>query len=139
MTKKSGINLKVKKLDVKEDSRGSFFEVLRPEDLSKIDLGQISFTTARPGETKGHHFHNRKTEWFCVVKGKGLLIVVNDNTGERKEFIMGEDNMVAIEIIPPFPHAIKNIGDNDMHVLLYVDEPFNSEDPDTFPYIIEIE
>lgn len=131
------MELKIKKIDVKEDSRGSFFEVLRSEDVSEKTLGQISFTTARPGEIKGNHYHTRKIEWFCVVKGKGLMIVLDEKTGERKEYPMGEGNMIAIEIIPPYPHAIKNIGIDDMYVLLYVDEPFNPSDPDTYPFICE--
>ena len=53
------------KLEVNADKRGIFVEMLKNEES-----GQISFFTAKPGITRGGHFHNTKTEKFLVVNGK---------------------------------------------------------------------
>ena len=125
--------VKIKKLDVKADNRGFVAEIVRDEDLENPNkkFGQIYVTTAKPGQTKGKHYHERKTEWFCVVKGKGLLTLIDKASNDRQEIKMGEDNMVAVQIPPNVWHAIKNTGDNEMYLLAYIDESFNPNDPDT--------
>ena len=125
--------VKIIKLDVKADNRGFVAEIVRDEDLENPNkkFGQIYVTTAKPGQTKGKHYHERKTEWFCVVKGKGLLTLIDKASNDRQEIKMGEDNMVAVQIPPNVWHAIKNTGDNEMYLLAYIDESFNPNDPDT--------
>lgn len=131
--KSSLSKVKVKKLDKKEDNRGFVAEIVRVEDLSDPDkkFGQIYVTTAKPGHTKGKHYHNRKTEWFCVILGNGLLTLVDKKSKEKKEIKMGEDNMVAVEIPPGVWHAISNEEGKDMYLVAHISESFNPEDPDT--------
>lgn len=127
--------IKVKKLDVKEDNRGWFAEIVRQEDLENKEkgFGQMYITVAKPGQTKGKHYHTRKTEWFCIIKGLGLLTLIDKPTNKRQEFRMGEDNMIAVQIPPNVWHAIANRDKNsDMYLLAYIDESFNPGDPDTF-------
>lgn len=128
-------DVKIKKLDIKEDSRGWFAEIVRLEDLDNKNkkFGLVYITTAKPGQTKGRHYHTRKVEWFCVIKGLGLLTLIDKTTNERQEIKIGEDNMIAVQIPPNVWHAIANRDkNNDMYLLAYIDEPFNPGDPDTF-------
>ena len=53
-------------------------------------------------------------------------------TGEEKEILMGEDALRTVQINPGIIHAIKNIGDTDMVLIVYANESFNADDPDTF-------
>ena len=124
--------VKIKKLDVKRDDRGWFTEILRGDEVEDPKLGQFYVTTANSGQTKGKHYHNRKLEWFCVVKGNALLTLVDTKTEERQEIKMGEDNMVTVEIPPRVWHAIANTGEDEMFLIAHISEPFNPEDPDTF-------
>lgn len=127
-------DIKIKKLDIKRDERGWFAEIVRNEDLNDTSkpLGQLYVTTANPGQTKGKHYHTRKTEWFCVIKGQGLLTLIDKTTNERQEIEMGENNMIAVQIPPMVWHAIANRDkDNDMYLLAYIDESYNPNDPDT--------
>lgn len=126
------MKLTIKKLDIKRDERGWLAEVVRPEDVGDSSFGQILVTTAGPGHIKGNHYHKRKTEWYCVLQGKALLTIINNKTRERKEISMGDDNMVLVKIPPHHFHAIKNIGKNEMFLLVYVSEPFNPSDPDIY-------
>ena len=123
----------INKLDVKSDERGWLAEILRKENLrGKNDFGQILITVAKPDVTKGNHYHKRKHEWFCVVRGRGKLLLKDVTSDECQEVLMGDENMVAVKIPPNVIHAIQNIGDKMLYLLIYIDEPFNQQDPDTF-------
>lgn len=126
-------SVKIKRLDIKSDERGWFAEVVRSEDLNDRGkpFGQMYVTTARSGQTKGKHYHTRKTEWFCVIKGTGLLTLVDLESNERQEIEMGDNNMVAVQIPPGVWHAITNKGRGEMFLLAYIDESYNPNDPDT--------
>jgi UDP-2-acetamido-2,6-beta-L-arabino-hexul-4-ose reductase len=130
----------VRKLDIKTDQRGWLAEILRRENLhpGREAFGQFFVTTAYPGISKGHHYHLRKHEWFCVIKGRALLALEDIDTKQRTEIVMGEDNMVTVELPLRSAHAIKNTGQEMMYLLAYTDEPFNPEDSDTHSYKLDI-
>lgn len=122
----------IRKLKVHSDYRGWLAEILRREHLKNKKFGQIYVTTARTGMIKANHYHKRKTEWFCVIKGKAKLAIRRLNDKTSHEIIMGDDNLVVVKIPPKMIHGIKNIGKGMMYLLCYVDEPYNKDDPDTF-------
>lgn len=126
------MNIKVKKLEVRKDNRGWLAEVVKAKDVGIKDFGLVLVTTANPGQTKGGHYHKRKTEWYCVIKGKGLLTLVDNNSKEKREMEIGGGNMVLVMIPPLTTHVIKNIGESELYLLVYVNEPFNEQDPDTY-------
>lgn len=126
------MNIDVKKLDIKKDNRGWLAEIVRPDDIETKKFGLVLVTTALPGQTKGGHYHKRKTEWYCVIKGDGLLTLVDNESKEKKEMKIGEENMVLVRIPPKTTHSIKNIGDCELYLIAYVDEAFNESDPDTY-------
>jgi len=120
-------------LQKKADERGWLIEVLGgdlPEECR--DFGQLHVSVAYPGKVRGNHYHTRKVEWFCVPTGKGLLLLKDRETGEIREVKMGINNLKTIKIEPGAIHAIKNIGEEDMVLIVYSSEPFDPEDPDTF-------
>jgi len=123
----------VRKLEVKTDERGWLTEILRGEDVpTGGGFGQFFITTANPGIVKGNHYHTRKSEWFCAIQGDGSIIIENNHTGARDEIPFGENNLVCVAVPPHHTHALKNTGDKPLLVLIYISEPFNPEDPDTF-------
>lgn len=126
------MKLKIKKLEVKKDKRGTVAELIRSEDVGFAKFGQALLSTAKPGQAKGGHYHKRKKEWFCVIKGKGLLSVSNPTTGEEKKVEMGEENMVLVEIPIGCLHTIENAGEEDMYLLAYTNEAFDPSDPDVY-------
>lgn len=126
------MRVKIKELSVKKDKRGWLAEIIRSEDVGNSKFGQILATTAIKGEIKGKHYHKRKTEWFCVLYGNGMLTIVNNETKEENKIFIGEDNMVLVKIPPFHFHEIKNIGNKEMLLLVYIDEAYISSDPDTY-------
>ena len=132
-------DVKVTDLKKKSDERGWLIEVLRGDALvTEKEFGQIFVSLAPPGKVRGNHYHRRKIEWFCVPTGTGLLLLKDLETGEEMEIVMGENNLKTVKITPGVVHAIKNTGDKDMVLLVYVNEQFDPKDPDTiFQKILE--
>ena len=108
------------------DARGSFVEMLKTKDA-----GQFSYFTAFPGVVRGGHYHHTKTEKFLVIKGKALFRFRHISTEEEYEVITSGEQPQIVETIPGWAHDITNIGDEEMVVMLWANEIFDRERPDT--------
>ncbi len=108
------------------DERGIFVEMLKTKDS-----GQFSFFTAHPGVTRGGHYHHTKTEKFLVIKGEACFSFRNILSNERYEFITSGDRPRVVETVPGWTHDIKNIGKDEMVVILWANEIFDRQKPDT--------
>lgn len=124
--------IEVHVLEKKNDERGWLTEVLRREQLEKMDFGQFSVFVCRAGAVRGNHYHCRKTEWVCVLKGAGQLCLQDVRTADKEVIILDEQHMVAIKIPPYISHSLSAVGSEPLLVLAYSDEPFNVEEPDTY-------
>lgn len=109
------------------DSRGVFVEMLKTPDA-----GQFSFFTAHPGITRGGHYHHSKAEKFLVIKGKARFRFRHILTGEYHELITTGDTPQIVETVPGWTHDITNIGDEEMVVMLWANEIFDRNKPDTY-------
>jgi UDP-2-acetamido-2,6-beta-L-arabino-hexul-4-ose reductase len=110
-----------------EDQRGIFVEMLKTKDS-----GQFSYFTARPGITRGGHYHHTKTEKFLVLKGKALFKFRNVLTDDRYEIKTTDDVPQVVETVPGWTHDITNIGEDELIVILWANEIFDRENPDTY-------
>ncbi len=108
------------------DPRGTFVEMLKTQDS-----GQFSFFTAHPGITRGGHYHHTKTEKFLVIKGQALFRFRHLITGEFVELRTSSDMPTVVDTIPGWSHDITNIGDDEMIVMLWANENFDQQKPDT--------
>jgi UDP-2-acetamido-2,6-beta-L-arabino-hexul-4-ose reductase len=108
------------------DARGDFVEMLKTPDC-----GQFSYFTALPGVTRGGHYHHTKTEKFLVISGSARFGFRHMLTGEKYELLTTGDNPQVVETVPGWTHDITNIGNEKMVVMLWANEIFNREQPDT--------
>ncbi len=113
-------------LPMHTDSRGTFVEMLKTQDS-----GQFSFFTAHPGITRGGHYHHTKTEKFIVIKGQALFRFRHLITAELVELRTSSDIPTVVDTIPGWSHDITNIGDDEMIVMLWANENFDQQKPDT--------
>lgn len=109
------------------DPRGSFVEFLKTGSS-----GQISCFTAVPGATRGGHYHHSKVEKFLVAHGRGRFRFRHALTGETYELVSSADEPAIVETIPGWAHDVTNIGDENLVVLSWANEPFDPERPDTY-------
>ena len=109
------------------DPRGVFVEMLKTPDC-----GQFSFFTAHPGITRGGHYHHTKTEKFLVITGQARFRFRHMQTGELHELVTEGGTAEIVETIPGWTHDITNVGTGEMVVMLWANEIFDRERPDTF-------
>jgi UDP-2-acetamido-2,6-beta-L-arabino-hexul-4-ose reductase len=117
----------VSDLKSNHDERGNFVEMVKTKKS-----GQISFFSARPGVTRGAHFHHTKNEKFLVLTGKAIFKFKNMLNNEYHEVVINSTKPQIVETIPGWAHDITNIGDTDMLVMLWANEVFDEKKPDTF-------
>lgn len=114
-------------LKINSDERGTFVETVKLNSG-----GQISFSTTKPGVTRGNHFHTRKAERFAVIKGKARIEIRRIGTDKILTFELDGDKPSFVDMPVWCTHNIKNVGSEDVYTIFWINEAFNPEDPDTF-------
>lgn len=108
------------------DERGSFTECL------KFSQGQVSVNVCKPGITKGNHWHNTKVEKFIVVQGTGEFKFRKVGTTDVISYEFSSQDMKVIDVPPGYTHNFTNTGKEDLIVLIWCNEIFDKDNPDTF-------
>lgn len=113
------------------DSRGSFTEFIRTPER-----GQVSINVSKPGITKGNHWHHTKNEKFLVVSGEGLIRFRKIGTEEIIEYRVSGEKLEVVDIPTGYTHSIVNVGETDLVTVMWANECFDTEKPDT--YFVEV-
>ncbi|QRN85470.1 capsular polysaccharide biosynthesis protein CapF [Clostridia bacterium] len=114
-------------LKMNTDNRGSFTEMIRT-----LDRGQVSINVSKPGITKGNHWHHTKNEKFLVVSGEGLIRFRKIDEDEVIEYKVSGNKLQVVDIPTGYTHSIVNVGETDLVTVMWVNECFNPEKPDTY-------
>jgi dTDP-4-dehydrorhamnose 3,5-epimerase-like enzyme len=109
------------------DERGNFVEIIRLESG-----GQVSFSTTKKGITRGNHFHTRKIERFSVIKGKALIQLRKIGTTEVFDYYLSGEEPAYVDIPIWYTHNIKNIGEEELYTMFWINEFYDANDPDTY-------
>ena len=110
-----------------EDDRGVFVEMLKTSSS-----GQFSYFSAKPGVTRGGHYHHSKTEKFLVIKGKARFRFRDVISDEKHELYVDGTLPQVVDTATGWSHDITNVGDEDLLVMLWANEVFDENKPDTF-------
>lgn len=115
-------------LKMNVDSRGSFTELVHT-----LNCGQVSINISKPGITRGQHWHNSKWEQFIVVSGHGLIQMRKEGSDEVIEYEVSGDRIQSVIMLPGYTHNIINLSQTeDLVTVMYCNEVFNPERPDTY-------
>lgn len=115
-------------LKMNVDPRGSFTELVHT-----LNCGQVSINISKPGITKGQHWHNSKWEQFIVVSGHGLIQMRKEGSDEVIEYEVSGDRLQSVIMLPGYTHNIINLSQTeDLVTVMYCNEVFNPERPDTY-------
>lgn len=118
-------------LTMNTDKRGSFTEFIKTPDR-----GQVSVNISKPGIIKGNHWHHTKNEKFLVVSGNGVIRFRKIGSDEVIEYFVSGDKLEVVDIPVGYTHNIENLGMNDMVTIMWANEYFDPEKPDT--YFVEV-
>ena len=120
-------------LKMNADPRGSFTELLKTPNC-----GQFSVNISKPGITKGQHWHHTKWEFFIVVSGKGLIQMRKVGDTEVRNYYVSGEKIQAVHMLPGYTHNIINLSETeDMVTLMWANELFDPNKPDTFFEVVE--
>lgn len=114
-------------LKMNSDERGSFTEFIRTKDR-----GQVSINISKPGITKGNHWHHTKNEKFLVVSGEGTIRFRKIDSEEIIEYFVSGSKLEVVDIPIGYTHSIVNTGEYDLITVMWANECFDPENPDTF-------
>ncbi len=114
-------------LNMHVDERGSFTEFMRT-----IDRGQVSVNITKPHITKGNHWHHSKNEKYIVVKGRASIRFRKVGDDKVIEYLADGENLKVVDIPTGYVHCIENIGEGDLVTIMWANEPFNPDKPDTY-------
>ncbi len=113
------------------DNRGSFVEIVRTNTS-----GQFSYSTTKPGITRGNHYHTRKIERFAVISGKAKIELRRIGSEEVISYELNGSQPSFIDMPIWHTHNITNVGESDLYTLFWINEPYDKDDPDTFYEIV---
>lgn len=113
-------------LQKKSDPRGSLAEFVK-----SAHFGQIFVSRTLPGITRGHHYHQVKTEKFLVLEGEATVRFRKIGSDELLEYPVKGDEYRVVDIPPGYTHSIENTGDGELVTLFWASELFNPDKPDT--------
>lgn len=117
----------IRDLRMNVDERGHFTELIHT-----FSAGQVSVNVCKPGITRGMHWHNHKLERFIVVSGRARIRERRIGSDEVEEYIVTGDKIQSVIQKPGFTHEITNIGNTDLVTVMWANELFDENDPDTF-------
>ena len=113
------------------DNRGSFTEFIKTPDR-----GQVSINISKPGITKGNHWHHSKNEKFLVVGGRGIIKFRRIDSDDVIEYNVSGEKLEVVDIPTGYTHNIINTGDIDMVTVMWANETFDNDKPDT--HVLEV-
>jgi len=119
-----------KRLRVHSDDRGFLYEVLRRDDPQYRKFGQAYINYTEPGVIKGFHKHMENEDNFVCISGRLKLVIVDEETEEAREFFLGAENLVCVNIPANLHHGWLVLGNERACVLNVSTEPYNSSEPD---------
>jgi len=110
------------------DDRRTLFEAVESDTG-----GRVFFSTARPGTTRGNHFHTCKVERFLVVSGEAEIRLRRLFSDSVDVFRVSGGRRCYVDIPTFHTHSITNAGTSDLTTQFWANEIFEPNDGDTYP------
>lgn len=124
--------IKIKKIELYKDERGLFAKIFDYMELEDKDIQDIYITHTKPGQSRGDHYHKKTTEWFCAVKGRGIMKLRDIETNEELEIEINGETISVIELPPKINHIVSCTGDEELILLAFANQPYKKDDTDTY-------
>tara|TARA_Y100000310_G_scaffold342995_1_gene448651 strand:- start:17851 stop:18246 length:396 start_codon:yes stop_codon:yes gene_type:complete len=124
--------IKVTKLKVHKDDRGMLAKIFDYTGLKGKNIQDIYVTTTPPDQKRADHYHKKTTEWFCAIKGKGIMKFKSIESDEEFELEIDADDMSLVEVPPEINHQVLSAGDEELILIAFGNQPYKDDDTDTY-------
>ncbi|MFW6012232.1 MAG: hypothetical protein ACOC92_00810 [bacterium] len=125
--------LTVSRLEDRDDGRGFAFYP-PPEALEWLGpVREVHLVAARPGTIRGNHVHDHRRELILVRAAGPWELAWRPPGGDTARRTFREPGAVLLAVEPGTPHAIKNLGDEELTILSCSSGQYHPDDPDTRP------
>lgn len=116
------------------DERGFIVTPISDEQLKSIY--NVHIVSLKPNSVRGNHYHAGQTEYICVLGGPAKLLAVDNESGEKTEYIFDGEKCPLIVVPSNNTHAIKNISKETIYLLCYSNKPLDPSKRDVVANII---
>jgi UDP-2-acetamido-2,6-beta-L-arabino-hexul-4-ose reductase len=123
------MKLEIRDLDIKSDNRGIATEILTSDQMP--EMKEVLLQISKPGTIRGNHYHKKKVEWICVIKGEAKIIYEDVYDGEKKTIFVSGDKPQIIKTPLDVLHTVYNIGKEDLYTISILDSIY-AKMPDTY-------
>ncbi len=123
------------KRSVISDDRGWFLKMVDGNEMGNPFACEVYVTSARPGESKGGHYHLVAKEWFMLIKGEALLSIVDVDSKEKNEILLSGTEPKTIYVPSGIAHQFKNVGTGDFILIAFTDQKYNPSDTIVYNFI----
>jgi dTDP-4-dehydrorhamnose 3,5-epimerase-like enzyme len=120
-----------------DDARGWFLKAIQRRHLEGRPFGEAYLSVGAPGETRANHWHERTTEWFCPVAGRGTLYLAEVGGTQRERVRFDAASPVSVRVPPRVAHSLVADADSELAVLAVADVEYDPADTDTYPVEFE--
>lgn len=120
----------IEPLTVHSDARGLLFEAMRFTSQKIPTGGQIYIYTVAPGQRRGDHYHEKKSEWFTCVSGQ-VRLLMKTQEGELVDQIIEGISPKMVYAGPGTSHAVVNESAQEAVMMAYASKEFDPSDIDT--------
>lgn len=134
-TSLKNIKYRVENLEIHSDERGWLVELLKANRLEK-PVKQLHIASIRVGKIRGNHYHNKRIEWFFLVKGRVRLTLEDIKTKKRVSFDLSSRNPKVVTAFPCIAHALKNTGKETAYLVAAQSDLYDPKNPDRFFYSV---
>lgn len=114
-----------------DDARGWFVKLVQARHLEGRPFGESYVSVGGPGEKRACHYHDRTTEWFSPVAGRGTLYLAAMDGEARQAVRMDVASPVCVRIPPRVAHALVADPDCELAILAVADVEYDPQDTDT--------
>lgn len=97
-------------------------------DVFPLKEGQVNYSELDSSVIKAFHRHKLQTDYWCCIKGKVLIVLVDDK-GTITRKILSEKKPEVLEIKPNIWHGYRALNGN-VSILYFCTKKYNKDIPD---------
>jgi dTDP-4-dehydrorhamnose 3,5-epimerase-like enzyme len=102
------------------DDRGWFLKAINGKEQGlPAHTGEVYFTSALPGKSRGGHYHLLATEWFTLLQGECRLRLRDTKTNEEMELQLSAATPATIMVPPGVAHIFENVSSDNFILMAY--------------------